>query len=356
MDSADLQSGGRNYGIDLLRIVLMFLITLVHVLKRGGILEASMHAPGPAFEVAWLMNAGALFSMDCFGLISGYVMSRSRYRLSRIFSLWLQVFCYSIGIELVFHFLGFPVSAVEFVKSATPILSKQYWYATAYFGLFLLMPFVNILLRHLSQKGLTLLCGICLTLFSLVTPIWHEPFSTNRGFSILWLMVLYVLGWYIGVCGSKLKIGNKALYALTAAGFLIIYLPIVTVSSTVFHSSVSPPVLLMAVCVLILASRAKPRGRLVRAVRALSPAAFGIYLIHLHPLIKEHVLLNRFAPLARLNPSLMALGAIGISLAICALCLMIDSVRIAAFKWFRVKRLCEWIDRKLTPFYTAIEA
>jgi surface polysaccharide O-acyltransferase-like enzyme len=356
MNLADARSDNRNYGIDLLRIVLMFLITLVHVLKRGGVLEASMHAPGPAFEIAWFLNAGALFSMDCFGLISGYVMSRARYRPSRIVRVWLQVFCYSFGIDLVFHAWGTPVSAVDLIKSATPILSKQYWYATAYFGLFLFMPFLNILLRRLSRKGLTLLCGICLELFSLSSPIWHEPYLTNRGFSLLWLTVLYVLGWYVGVYGSTLKIGNKAIYALIAAGFLATYLPVVTLSNTVFHNSVSPPVLLMALGTLVLASRARPCGRLVRAVRALSPAAFGIYLIHLHPLVKEHFLLGRFAPLARLNPSLMALGAIGASLAICALCLLIDSVRIAVFRWLRVKRLCEWIDEKLRPLYSALEA
>ena len=45
---------GRNYGIDLLRIVAMMMIPILHVLGHGGILDNSQIYPGKN-KIVWLM-------------------------------------------------------------------------------------------------------------------------------------------------------------------------------------------------------------------------------------------------------------------------------------------------------------
>ena len=59
----------RNYGIDLFRIVAMFMIVNLHVLKHGGTLE---QVTGTQFIVTWLIEAFITCAVNCYAIISGY--------------------------------------------------------------------------------------------------------------------------------------------------------------------------------------------------------------------------------------------------------------------------------------------
>ena len=80
----------RNMGIDLLRIVSMFLVVFLHVLGRGGVLES---APilSVNYEIAWFIEIAAYCAVNCYALISGYVGIRGHYRYSNLLLLWLRV-------------------------------------------------------------------------------------------------------------------------------------------------------------------------------------------------------------------------------------------------------------------------
>ncbi|MEG1164907.1 MAG: acyltransferase family protein, partial [Oscillospiraceae bacterium] len=73
----------RNYGLDLLKSVSMLMIVMLHILGVGGILASS--AEGSLSNgLAWALEAANICAVNCFGLISGYVLSRGRYRRSRL--------------------------------------------------------------------------------------------------------------------------------------------------------------------------------------------------------------------------------------------------------------------------------
>ena len=133
----------RNYGIDLLRIMSMIMVVMLHVLLHGGILK---NAPifSLNYEVAWLFNILCVCAVDCFAIVSGYVMCNSRVKFRNLFSLWFQVFFYSFLITFGFKiFTDFPVGLGNLFYSLFPVMFNQYWYFTAYFGMFLFLPFVN---------------------------------------------------------------------------------------------------------------------------------------------------------------------------------------------------------------------
>lgn len=74
----------RNYGIDLLRIVSMAMIVVLHVLGHGKLLE-SVEAGSPKYYVLWFMETMAYCSVNCYGLVSGYVGYGKRFKLSNLF-------------------------------------------------------------------------------------------------------------------------------------------------------------------------------------------------------------------------------------------------------------------------------
>ena len=60
----------RNYGIDCLRLVAMFMIVIIHILGKGGIVKA---ATGYKFAEAWFWEISTCCAVNCYAMISGYV-------------------------------------------------------------------------------------------------------------------------------------------------------------------------------------------------------------------------------------------------------------------------------------------
>lgn len=133
----------RNYGIDFLRMISMIMIVMLHTLGHGGILRSvsflSVH-----YQIAWLLEVIAFGAVNTYAMISGFVSVDSHFKISNILILWLQVLFYGILINTVFFFL-LPESrnTSGWIQALFPVTRKEYWYFTAYAGVFFLSPFIN---------------------------------------------------------------------------------------------------------------------------------------------------------------------------------------------------------------------
>ena len=78
------------FGIELLRILATFYIILLHVVGQGGVAAASGGGKG-TYMASYLLLALAYPAVNCYALISGFVGCKSRFKLSRLLSLWLTV-------------------------------------------------------------------------------------------------------------------------------------------------------------------------------------------------------------------------------------------------------------------------
>ena len=122
----------RNYGIDLLRILAMYMVVILHILGCGGILwtceKFSLN-----YYVAWFLETSAYCAVDVFAMISGYVMVNAKFNGFRIIPLYLTVLFYSAIITLLFRFLPMlssfhEVTIRELIKGVCiPVVSQQYW-------------------------------------------------------------------------------------------------------------------------------------------------------------------------------------------------------------------------------------
>ena len=83
----------RNYGIDALRSVSMFMVVVMHVLSKGGIFQV-VEKRGeitPDYLVAWFLEIFCFVSVNCFALITGYFGVKGKYRYANLATLWLRV-------------------------------------------------------------------------------------------------------------------------------------------------------------------------------------------------------------------------------------------------------------------------
>lgn len=346
----------RNQGVDLLRNLSMFMVVMLHVLGLGGLLAATQ-GQTVKHESLKVIHIGAMCAVNCYGLISGYVGYRSKWRLSSIANLWLQVFLYSAGFGVIFYLLmPDAVGLKALVKLCLPVLMQRYWYFTAYFALFFTMPLLNAAIDRINRRQFEISFGILLFLLTVCqqTVMVNNPFGTNSGYSYLWLVVLYCVGAYLGKYDVKFKRPVKAflLYigcvaVCWAAQFAMKRLGIGSPNRLEGYNS--PFVFLMGVALVTLFANMHVPKWLAKVSAIFAPVSFGVYLIHLHPFVHDYVMLDVFVSLAKLPAWTMIPLSIGLTVGIFLLCSAIDYVRLGLFRLLRVKQLLVKLENKLFP-------
>ncbi|MGM9566799.1 MAG: acyltransferase family protein [Clostridia bacterium] len=230
----------RNYGIDLLRLVSMLMVVILHVLGQGGILAV---AEGTEGAVAWLLEIIAFCAVDCYAIISGYVCYSDTvkpYHYKKFLNFWVQVFTYSFGMTLI-AFLIKPeaIGIYGLISSMFPIALKQYWYASAYAGLFFVIPWINKLLQSCSKRECSLLVFVIVSVFVLYVTVanWFgDCFLLGRGYSFVWLVILYVVGAWMKKCNIPARFKTGTLFVGIAGCILFTWILKVFTGKYVFRS------------------------------------------------------------------------------------------------------------------------
>lgn len=350
----------RNMGIDLLRIVSMFLVVFLHVLGRGGVLES---APilSVNYEIAWFIEIAAYCAVNCYALISGYVGIRGHYRYSNLVLLWLRVAFYTILITFVFA-VGTTgkVGKQEILGAIFPISTEQYWYFTAYAGMFLFIPFVNLFVQRASQSQVRAVIHGCILLFSILPTVFRRDiFVLKDGYSALWMLILYLIGGYIGKYGfwQRKKSSHLAIiyFSCVMLSWLCkfgieaerMYLHGETRQTQFLVNYTSPTILLAGIVLLLIFSRIKAGGMAGKLIALFAPLSFSVYLIHFHPLVKYYVLQNRFSWITGLNPLMMVGTLILIVVVIFISCSLFDMIREYIFKKIKLKKKLIQLEEKL---------
>ena len=110
-----------------------------------------------------------------------------------------------------------------------PIILKRYWFFTSYFGMYLFLPIINKGIADLNKLELK----ICFKSIIIIFVFWHDImnlrndiFNTNRGYSVLWLMIFYITGAYFGKYELKF-FGAKKIYFFFINFFIYIFTSII---------------------------------------------------------------------------------------------------------------------------------
>lgn len=349
----------KNYGIDALRMLAMFMVAVLHILTHGGVLNASARFTSQ-YEAGWFLQSAAFCAVDVFALISGYVWIHAKYRYRNFVELWLQVLFYTVSITSLFWFFApGSVSALDWMRAIFPVMFKQYWYFSSYAALFLFIPLLNLVLEKMERNQLALCLGMILFFFSCVqTLFFSDAFGINDGYSAIWLMVLYLVGGYIrkyrpGERGKPIVFlaGYFFLASITWLSKLIIELLTLFVLGEVragnyFISYKSPIILLAAICLLLFFEKMKISPFWGKVIRLFSPMAFSVYLIHTHPLVFSLLLKDRFIQYAQLPWLAEILAVLGTALLINLFCYAIDFIRLKLFNWLQIRQKLDFLEKQ----------
>lgn len=342
----------RNYGIDALRIVSMMLILVLHLLAATHVLLPTNH-DSAFYRVGWLLEIAAYCGVNCYALITGYVCCDGTFRYERVVTLWFQVIFYTLGsLLLVVMFSPQIVHFNNVLNSFFPVLTVQYWYVTAYVGLFFFIPFLNILGHRLTKIQFQYLLITVFVLFSVIPTLLHsDVFPVERGYSVWWLGVLYMLGMYIKKHGLLTGMKKRFLWAFYAACVCFVWsfkmvLDVVSPyligqvkGGGIFVAYNSPFIVGTAVAIFLIFSRMRfSSRRVVAGISWLAAASFSIYVLHCNILIEKWFLHDVFEWTESLSPVLMVVKVLAMTVVVYVSCSLVDSVRRYLFKVVDVNR------------------
>ena len=352
----------RNLGIDLLRCVAMIMVVMLHLFNRAGA-GSAIAGNETVKELAVPLRIFLAGCVNIYAIISGYVMLKSKFRLSKIIELWLQVFITGVTLSIVSSLIipgSIPTSI--WVRSFMPVTQKEFWYFSAYVGVFMLSPIVNKGILSLTRnQSLALLFG-CFSLFSVGTIAGRtyigDPFSMGSGYSVIWLLVLYIMGACMKQSGFLSKTKKSWLFLALFVSYNLCWLinwvlnlegipESIADLDGLLSNYVSPFLTVNAVLLLSLFSKIDIKNKIAQAlIRFFAPLTFGVYIIHIHHAFWRP--LNGSFKFVRDIPDTAQLPFIIISAVVLfILFALIDFVRKIIFKLCRIDKFSVFLDKKL---------
>lgn len=312
------ETATRNSNTEILRIIAMIMIVASHYSFHGGIDFSQVHNPLNYLflKIITLGNCG----VDIFILIYGYYsVSREKINDNKAFVLWFQVFTYAVSIWLAFLLSGkYEFSLNETIRSIFPTIFSKYWFFTAYIVFFLLSPFINKLLKSLSQNEYRLFLGSMFLVWSVIPTIFNRV-PAGDGFALF--LVLYALGAYFKLypqsryncrkCGIIMSMVSALLLMVSAVVFFWLkkFHPLFDGRETFFFHKNSVLVISLALGLLIMALNKSPQYN--KPINLIASCTFGVYLLHDNDLIREYIWGNIFRVPQFADTPLLVIHCIG---------------------------------------------
>lgn len=200
----------RDSGIELLRIVAIFGVIMIHFYEAAG-----DSLPWLNHQILLLLRTLSSASVDVFLIISGFFLcNENKRKVAKIIDLVLQVSIYNEIAYLIEVYCGiWPLSFRSIVSSALP----DCYYTILFVVLYLISPYINIVINSLSKKEFRIFLMVVFLLFSvyaigvdLLNEIVGQEivglssigaWGSQSGFTIVNFSLLYCLGAYLRLHG-----------------------------------------------------------------------------------------------------------------------------------------------------------
>ena len=360
----EINNNVRNVGVELLRIVAMLMIVLLHLICHTFTDVGGGKTPTASIMAYHFLRAVTLVCVECYTMISGYVMVYSKPRYSRLLGVWIQILFYTVGICIAFTLLGLKVSKALWIQNLHPITGGCYWYMTAYFGMFPFLPFINPALKELPLKTLAVGGAMLFVFFSIIPLMNGNLFVIKNGYSTIWLLVCYVFG-AVFRCASdegKLSLPEWILPLLLVLIWMVLmgHAWLFAIHPNIFKSRIgsllrklpreyySPLTVLYATVLLLLFSQMKIADSLKSIILFFSPLTLGVYLIHCHRFIWFHwIKLDEKISIADYSTFGFVTRLLEIGIGIYVVASLIDWLRCKIFEMLKIKKVSEIVCRRL---------
>lgn len=282
-----MEKTARNSNIELLRIILMFMVILLHFNngEMGGAFNYVENKPLNSF-ILYFFESLSICAVNCFMLISGYFLAYNKtVKLSKILDLLFIVILYNFYGFILSIFMGYSTFSI---KSLIGCFVPSNYFAIFYIITYIFSPFIVLIFDKLTSKLqnilliIIFLIFICLpTFIDIIDNIGLNlngisPISINgncSGYTVVQFFVMMIIGMYLRRNNTKVKsIFLLSFYLLSTLimTLLINYFPSLYNYCSIFT-------VMNAVCLFLLFNKLNFSSKTINFV---SKSIFSIYCLH----------------------------------------------------------------------------
>lgn len=196
----------RNSGIELLKIIAIFLVITFHVVQtlrsenrfisyNDYIVDVSVATTNiQTFILALLSYFGALGNTIFFVCSAWFLLRSSKHNKRKWFFMLFEIWIVSIAILIITIFIRHgDISGTLLIRSILPTTFSNNWYLTCYLLFYPIHPFLNSIIhtadkKHLFRISATLFLIYCC--FNFINRAWFFPSRI-----ILWVTIYFVMAY-----------------------------------------------------------------------------------------------------------------------------------------------------------------
>ncbi len=344
--------------LELYRIITMLLIVAHHYVVNSGL----TYANGPITDnplsshsiFLLLFGAWGKTGINCFVLFSGYFMCQKNITLKKFVKLLCEIMFYRIVISSIFWITGFEKFTISgLVKVIIPIWNLGTGFFSAYLIFYLFIPFLNVLIHHLSETQHVRL--LALVSFSYIFLGTFRPFFSVTMNYTSWFIVLYLISSYIRLYPKKIfentriwRISTIICIFISSISVLVCTWLSMKLGKSLYYIFVSDSNTLLAVLTsissfLYFRNMKIPQNKFINTVAS---TTFGVLCIHANSdAMRQWLWQDMLNNVGYYYSSFCLVHAIGSVIIVFTICSCIDYLRIQ----FIEKPFFKAFDRKIIP-------
>lgn len=277
-------STARQSNIEAFRIVCMLFIIAHHFVVHTGLVGEPMLSDPRNASSLFLSVLGmwGKTGINCFLMITGYFMCKKDISINKWYRLYLQILFYNFIISTLFIAGGGEMSFLQIVTIVFPFVDISRHFVNCYLVFYLLIPFINILIRNLSIREYQLLILLMVIIYSLIGMV---PFFVVQFSYVTWFFIVYLIAAYLRLYPNKYTCNHtfwkrallgSAILSLVSVLFIQLFVGrgewiFVSDSNAIFALLVSVSAFMWVKDIYI------PYNK---AVNVISTTVFGVLLIH----------------------------------------------------------------------------
>lgn len=345
----------RKSNFEMLRIIAMIMILFFHFARHGGFQYENTDLSFPRFWHNFIMMDGKTGN-NIFILISGYFLITNKsctVNWERVLKLWGQVFFYSIMIHLISFVLesnGFNVVALikAIVLGTFPITFNTWWFASTYFVLYILHPYLNAFIYSLEKNTFQKYLLITLFFWCIVPTVTGLSYQSNN---LLWFITLYCVAAYVRLYGDSFC-ANKKIYLwgwlistlvryLLSCTLTVLGTNFLFAANNIRHFNSQQSVFTFLSAFFLFMFFEKLEIGYCKWINKIASATFGVYLLHDSAYIRSLLWEEIFTNTAIQNSGFIIVYSFVVVSLIFAVCTFLELLRQATFgKIFSTAMYC----------------
>lgn len=348
----------RNIGLDLLRIISMIMIMSLHYLGKGGALTSS----GNVSYIAWFLEISCMVAVNLYVLISGYFLVDGKFSWKKVIKLCIDTWFYSLSFLILELIFGSGTSIKEILCGVFPILLKVYWFVTIYIFMYIMSPYLNILINNMNKIKHFTLCLILIIIFSCLH-LFLPPMgllNPQGGYGIIWFITLYLIAGYIK---RYVNVNKKPImliiFFITTIFLLILKFGLQYIlknypSTFEYISRIyeyySIFILINSICLFLYFNGIEIKNKITtNIITVVSPLTFGVYLIHENIFVIKKLYSNIFNSLKYASHGIIGLISnwLIFILVVFTICCLIEYIRQKVFKFVSNTKILKKVDALL---------